>query len=131
MPEVTQLKLPPAFAAQGRRATHEDYTIKAIVDSSFTETFKSVHKRWGVEFQTVAALITGETQDLNYFTVEGINFFPLLHQLISSEMDCDRMDYLLRDSYFSGVSYGQYDLDWILDNLKICKMDNVALLTYP
>ena len=30
------------------------------------------------------------------------------------------MDYLLRDSYFCGVSYGNYDLDWLLDNLEIC-----------
>ena len=31
-------------------------------------------------------------------------------QLISSQIDADRMDYLLRDSYFTGASYGQFDL---------------------
>jgi hypothetical protein len=56
-------------------------------------------------------------QDENYFTVDGINYFPILHQLVSSELDCDRMDYLLRDSYFCGVSYGSYDLDWLLNNV--------------
>lgn len=35
-------------------------------------------------------------------------------QLISSQMDCDRMDYLLRDSYYTGTSYGQFDLTRIL-----------------
>jgi len=29
------------------------------------------------------------------------------------------MDYLLRDSYFCGVSYGVFDLDWVIDNLGI------------
>ncbi len=35
-------------------------------------------------------------------------------QLISSQIDCDRMDYLLRDSYYSAASYGQFDLTRIL-----------------
>jgi hypothetical protein len=38
------------------------------------------------------------------------------------------MDYLLRDSYFCGVSYGKFDLDWIIDNLKICTENNQAYL---
>ena len=39
---------------------------------------------------------------------------PLVWQLVSSQLDCDRIDYLLRDSYFTGVSYGHLDLDRIL-----------------
>lgn len=39
---------------------------------------------------------------------------PLVSQLVSSQLDCDRLDYLLRDSYFTGASYGQLDLDRIL-----------------
>ena len=35
-------------------------------------------------------------------------------QLISSQIDVDRMDYLLRDSFFTGASYGQFDLTRIL-----------------
>lgn len=34
--------------------------------------------------------------------------------LISSQIDADRMDYLLRDAYFTGVSYGQFDIERIL-----------------
>ncbi len=34
-------------------------------------------------------------------------------QLISSQLDADRMDYLLRDAFYSGVSYGAFDLDRI------------------
>lgn len=43
----------------------------------------------------------------------------LLTQIISSQLDADRMDYLLRDSYFTGVSYGEFDLHRILRTLKL------------
>lgn len=39
---------------------------------------------------------------------------PLVCQLVSSQLDCDRLDYLMRDSYFTGASYGKLDLDRIL-----------------
>ena len=39
---------------------------------------------------------------------------PIISQLVSSQLDCDRLDYLMRDSYFSGASYGHLDLDRIL-----------------
>lgn len=38
--------------------------------------------------------------------------------LISSQMDADRMDYLLRDAYFTGVDYGTFDLERILRMLR-------------
>lgn len=129
MPMVSRLKLPRAFQEPvDRQATHEDYTIKSIVDSSFTSAFGSVRSAYGVHPEAVAQLVTGVCLDKAYFTVAGINYFPLMHQLVSSEMDCDRMDYLLRDSYFCGVSYGKFDLDWIIDNLKICVENNDAYL---
>ncbi|MGE3611640.1 MAG: HD domain-containing protein [Bacteriovoracaceae bacterium] len=130
MPMVSALKLPKQFShgSVDRQASHEDYTIKSIIDSSFTSSFKGVKAEFGVEPYAVAELVIGETNHPDYFTVGGINYFPLLHQLVSSEMDCDRMDYLLRDSYFCGVSYGKFDLDWIIDNLKICTENNEAYL---
>ena len=44
---------------------------------------------------------------------------PCVWQLVSSQLDCDRIDYLMRDSYFTGASYGQLDLDRILLALDI------------
>lgn len=38
----------------------------------------------------------------------------LVISLISSQIDADRMDYLLRDAYFTGVSYGHFDMERIL-----------------
>jgi HD superfamily phosphohydrolase len=40
-------------------------------------------------------------------------------QLVSSQLDVDRFDYLLRDSLMTGAKYGNYDLEWILHALEI------------
>ena len=51
--------------------------------------------------------------------IEG-NFKPAaLAQLVSSQLDVDRMDYLLRDSLMTGAKYGLYDLEWIINALQI------------
>ena len=44
-------------------------------------------------------------------------------KLISSQLDVDRMDYLLRDSLYTGVGYGKFDLDWLLHSLRIVEVD--------
>ncbi len=41
----------------------------------------------------------------------------LLYQIISGELDVDKMDYLLRDSLFCGVEYGKFDLERLLDTV--------------
>lgn len=133
MPNLKSLKIPSEFLAEkdlkkDRQATHEDYTIKSIADSSFAKSFKNIEQKFGVSRKFTADLIRGSTNDPDYFVLGGVNYFPLLHQLVSSELDCDRMDYLLRDSYFCGVSYGSYDLDWLLDNLETCIIDGQAYL---
>ena len=39
--------------------------------------------------------------------------------IVSSELDADKMDYLLRDSYFAGVKYGEYDLEKLIESCYI------------
>jgi uncharacterized protein len=47
-------------------------------------------------------------------------FYPAYaSQLVSSQLDCDRFDYLLRDSLMTGAKYGNYDLEWIIHTLKL------------
>ena len=36
----------------------------------------------------------------------------------SRTFDVDRCDYLLRDAHFTGVSYGTFDLDWLVRSLR-------------
>ena len=88
------------------------------------EIFGSNHEIW-----TLRLLKSGKIADiLNNFSPNLINDLekvftkkyplPFVYQLISSQIDCDRLDYLERDSYFTGAKYGQLDLDRILLALK-------------
>ena len=47
--------------------------------------------------------------------------------LVSSQLDCDRLDYLLRDSLSTGTSYGQLDLERILASLTLAPDGNLAV----
>lgn len=46
--------------------------------------------------------------------------------MVSSQLDADRMDYLLRDSYFSGTKYGEFDLERILRTMRVAD-DKLAI----
>jgi HD superfamily phosphohydrolase len=85
---------------------HEQVTIAAItsVETSLNQTLRS----HSVELPArVASVISGD-------------FAPrALAQLVSSQLDVDRMDYLLRDSLMTGAKYGLYDLEWIINALQI------------
>ncbi|MDX1900432.1 MAG: HD domain-containing protein [Gammaproteobacteria bacterium] len=43
----------------------------------------------------------------------------VLADIVSSQLDADRLDYLLRDSHFCGVAYGEFDFRWMLNSMKI------------
>lgn len=51
---------------------------------------------------------------------------PQLSKLIHSIFDIDRWDYLLRDSYATGVPYGHIDINYLLNNLKVSKQKVVG-----
>lgn len=44
-----------------------------------------------------------------------------LRDIVNSQLDADRMDYLLRDSLMTGSRYGQFDSEWILNALMIAE----------
>ncbi|MFD1929419.1 HD domain-containing protein [Sporosarcina siberiensis] len=52
----------------------------------------------------------------------------LVVSLISSQIDADRMDYLQRDAYFTGVSYGHFDMERILRVMR--PKEEQAVVTY-
>ncbi|MFM8674840.1 MAG: HD domain-containing protein [Vulcanococcus sp.] len=52
---------------------------------------------------------------------------PAIKALVSSQLDCDRLDYLLRDSYSTGTSYGSLDLERILASLTLAPDGGLAL----
>lgn len=54
------------------------------------------------------------------------NCRPFLHQLISSQLDTDRLDYLKRDSFFTGVTEGTIGSDRIIKMLNACNDELVV-----
>jgi HD superfamily phosphohydrolase len=88
------------------RFHHEQFTIEAVL-SDETEVGRILRAHSAALPENVADIIRG-------------NFRPMaLAQLVSSQLDVDRMDYLLRDSLMTGAKYGIYDLEWIIRSLEI------------
>ncbi|MEO6590126.1 MAG: HD domain-containing protein [Pyrinomonadaceae bacterium] len=85
---------------------HENFTVEAVL-SDETEIGQML-KNFSNELpENIAGIIRG-------------TFRPMaLAQLVSSQLDVDRMDYLLRDSLMTGAKYGIYDLEWIIKSLEI------------
>ncbi len=81
--------------------THEEWSTR-IVLSPETEVHQVLAKTDPALPERVASLIRGEHE------------LPYLAHAVSGTFDVDRCDYLLRDAHFTGVSYGSYDLDWLL-----------------
>ncbi len=48
--------------------------------------------------------------------------YRFFDDIISGQLDCDKMDYLLRDSYYCGVEYGTYDLDRLIHSLRVAEI---------
>ncbi len=59
--------------------------------------------------------------------IVGMNLSDIPTVLLHSELDADRLDYLLRDSFFTGVGYGQVDLDYIISRLAVYRRDATDL----
>jgi HD superfamily phosphohydrolase len=99
-----------------RKATHEDYTIKYITDSNLSEILQ---KNFSDLSPYHISMLIDKSLKANddFFIDQNIDFRPILSQLVSSEIDVDRMDYLERDSYYTGTNYGKFDRDWMLSNL--------------
>jgi uncharacterized protein len=111
------------------QATHEDFTAKLLLDSSLSGLIDEVYALHGITPTLVASLVTGELPPGAVgFVEKGVDWAPVLRAIVSGELDADRMDYLLRDSFYTGVNYGRYDLEWILQNLSAAERDGKAVL---
>jgi HD superfamily phosphohydrolase len=79
---------------------HEEFTRKIILGN--TEV-NQILTKVNPEFPQNVADVIGKTSSKK-----------LVISMISSQIDADRMDYLQRDAYFTGVSYGHFDMERIL-----------------
>ena len=65
----------------------------------------------------ICALIQKRVVPSNRLSICGYNIQSFLHDILSGDIDADRMDYLLRDSHMCGVNYGLYDPNRILKSM--------------
>lgn len=126
MPLVERLQLQniacipgkPCSFDEPRQANHEDYTSKIILHSSMSEVIAAALAPYGIKPIHVAGIINDSIYcPDDFYEVDGVDYRPILHQMISSEIDVDRMDYLYRDSFYSGVNYGNFDREWLISNI--------------
>ncbi len=86
---------------------HEKYTIDLILEPS-TEVNK-VLKNHLTDFQ-ISEIVA---------IISKTHKIPWFNQIISSDVDVDRLDYLMRDSYYTGLKYGEIEFEWIIKNAFI------------
>lgn len=84
---------------------HEEYTVKIIMENS------EIH-------QILAACDARLPEDVASI-IQYRHAKECMNQLVSGQLDADRMDYLLRDAYFTGTSYGKFDLERILRTIRV------------
>lgn len=100
--------------------THEDFSI-AIISLMSSEEDGRIG---GLLAQDIASLIAEWVRPSSeYDEVDRVGpsgkwrLHDALRELVSGELDADRMDYLVRDSHYTGVPYGQYDKEMLIGNV--------------
>lgn len=87
--------------------SHEEYTAKIILgDTELNSILRVVSKKLPEDIVSI---------------IQHTHENDILNQIVSGQLDADRMDYLLRDSYFTATSYGQFDLERILRTMRVRK----------
>ena len=90
--------------------SHEDYTVKIILGNT--------------ELNAVLSKVSKNLPHDIVAIIQHTHKNDILNQIVSGQLDADRMDYLLRDSYFTATSYGQFDLERILRTMRVRKIDD-------
>jgi HD superfamily phosphohydrolase len=88
---------------QARR--HESWTSDIVLDPS-TDVNRILRRFDSTLPERVADLVQGKHE------------LTFMAKAVSGTFDVDRCDYLLRDAHATGVSYGSFDLDWLLRSLR-------------
>jgi uncharacterized protein len=91
---------------------HEVWTVELILDRG-SEIHRALEELGSGTAERVAALVRGQHR------------LAYLGHAVSGTLDVDRCDYLLRDSHMTGVRYGNYDLDWLLQALSFGEIDEL------
>jgi hypothetical protein len=93
--------------------SHENRTIEIIVDDS--TQVNAVLKKHDKKLPKILRQFFEEDPDAN--SKDGLPEHFV--QIVSSQLDADRFDYLLRDAHASGADYGRFDSRWIIQHLLL------------
>ncbi len=104
--------------------SHENFSERIIKETEIATYIREIgddfKNKYGDEYNITPELIceiySGEKSWEN-------SEYVFLKSFMDGELDCDKMDYLLRDSYYCGVEYGKYDLNRLISCLTAYKMD--------
>jgi len=96
-------------SAKAKIRKHEIFTAEMIEDPK--GSIGSILAEAKIEPKEVADLIRAETPTDMY------------HAVVSSSFDADRLDYLERDRYMTGVGAGAIDTEWLMDNVRVAQID--------
>ena len=104
------LENPDVFA---RFHSHEHWG-KIILESDETEIGRAIKAVLGEEkLNRLFAIMRGDSEHA------GKPIKPFLKEIISSQLDVDRMDYLLRDQMFTGAQIGGFDIQRVIRSLRV------------
>ncbi|GAB4298428.1 MAG: HD domain-containing protein [Myxococcota bacterium] len=97
----------------GKYYKHEDYSA-AIIKHCLSDLIENhpYNQNYNIKAKDVADFLRGSPSG-------AINRSLLWRDLLSSQLDADRADYLLRDSHHIGVAYGKYDLERLLKTITL------------
>lgn len=94
---------------------------------AFEQVFKVSHEKIGAKLiksnKDIRTILDQIDNEFAYDVASIIlkeGKFHLIEQLISSQLDVDRLDYLERDAYHTGAAYGHLDLDRLLRVVDVC-----------
>lgn len=87
------------------------------------------HEKWGARIVAEDSELAGVLESLEPGLPATLRAFwgkgykpHFARKLVSSQLDVDRLDYLLRDGHYSGAGYATYDLDWIIHALHVANV---------
>ena len=78
----------------------------------------------------IAAVLSQDERQSIIDLLGGLPVRRFERDIVSSSLDADKMDYLLRDGYFAGVQYGQFDLDKIIDVCRVISRGGESYLAF-
>jgi len=118
LPTIHSLEFPKFLKPKvNRQSTHEDFSHMIIYH--LARENQLLNEDEALDIISILSKKQRPSARLNSTNGKPM-IFPLLCQIINGEIDADRMDYLLRDSYFAGVPYGKFDLDRLVGSFSCC-----------